>query len=114
MFFLAGCTSGSQSVIPQDTSQTEPTATQEPGYTLEEVAKHNTKTDCWLAIEGKVYDVSGFVGIHPGGEAILLGCGKEATELFNTKAGLGGGEGTPHAPSAIAQRENYYIGNLVD
>merc|ERR1712157_518676 len=27
------------------------------GYTLEEVAKHNTKSDCWVVLDGKVLDV---------------------------------------------------------
>jgi len=35
-----------------------------------------------LAIDNKVYDVSQFVSQHPGGEAILRGCGKDATALF--------------------------------
>ena len=42
-------------------------------YTLEEVTKHSSNTDCWLAASGKVYDVSSFVDKHPGGEKILEG-----------------------------------------
>lgn len=52
-------------------------------YTLEEVATHKSKADCWMVIEKKVYNVTPFIASHPGGEMILNGCGKDATELFN-------------------------------
>merc|ERR1719335_438186 len=54
------------------------------GYTMEEVAKHTTKTDCWVVVDGKVLDVTSFLSQHPGGElAILTFAGKDATEEFN-------------------------------
>ena len=54
------------------------------GYSVEEVAKHNKKDDCWVIIDGKVLDVTGFLPDHPGGEkAILLYAGRDATEEFN-------------------------------
>jgi hypothetical protein len=51
---------------------------------LSEVAKHKTKTDCWTAIEGSVYDMTSFISQHPGGDGILKGCGNDATVLFNS------------------------------
>merc|ERR1712151_283012 len=54
------------------------------GYSLEEVAKHTSKTDCWVVVSGQVLDVTKFLGEHPGGElAILTFAGKDATEEFN-------------------------------
>merc|ERR1719156_59946 len=54
------------------------------GFTMEEVAKHVTKTDCWVVVSGQVLDVTKFLGEHPGGElAILTFAGKDATEEFN-------------------------------
>ena len=35
--------------------------------TLEELAKHNKKNDCWLAIYDKVYNVTPYMKFHPGG-----------------------------------------------
>merc|ERR1719428_2186693 len=54
------------------------------GYTMEEVAKHTTKGDCWVVVAGQVLDVTKFLSEHPGGElAILTFGGKDATEEFN-------------------------------
>lgn len=77
-------------------------------YTLDELSKHSVPENCWLLIQGKIYDVSGNQS-HPGGEAIFEGCGKDATELFNTRPM---GSGTPHSDVARNYLENYYIGDL--
>merc|ERR1719440_1457869 len=54
------------------------------GITLADVAKHNTKTDCWVVVDGQVLNVTSFLKDHPGGElAILTFAGKDATEEFN-------------------------------
>merc|ERR1719353_511138 len=50
------------------------------GLTMAEVAKHTTKSDCWVVVSGQVLDVTKFLGEHPGGElAILTFGGKDAT-----------------------------------
>jgi cytochrome b involved in lipid metabolism len=99
-----------QSTTTNSTStSTSTSATQT--YTLAEVAKHNKSTDCWLAISGKVYNVTPFIasGKHPGGAAILQGCGKDATTLFETRPM---GSGTPHSEQAHNNLVNFYIGDL--
>lgn len=51
---------------------------------MAEVAKHVTKGDCWVVVNGNVLDVTNFLPDHPGGElAILTFAGKDATEEFN-------------------------------
>ena len=53
-------------------------------FSLEDIAKHNTKEDCWVAVNGMALDVTEFLENHPGGpKAILLYAGKDATEEFN-------------------------------
>jgi len=78
---------------------------------ISEIEKHATKTDCWFAVEGNVYDVTKYIasGMHKGGEAILAGCGKDATELFKTRPM---GSGTPHSEKAYGYLANFQIGTL--
>jgi acyl-lipid (8-3)-desaturase len=62
-----------------------------------------------MAIENKVYDVTSFIPNHPGGKAILKGCGKDATVLFETRPDTDKG---PHPESAKQTLTNYLIGDL--
>ena len=40
-------------------------ASESKKISMDEVQKHNTEDDCWLAIKGKVYDVTPFLDDHP-------------------------------------------------
>ncbi|KAK0438190.1 peroxisomal acyl-CoA-dehydrogenase [Desarmillaria tabescens] len=54
-------------------------------FSREEVAKHNKDGDLWIIIDTKVFDVSRFKDMHPGGAAVLLDAelaGQDATEAF--------------------------------
>merc|ERR1719386_60397 len=54
------------------------------GFTKEDVAKHNSKSSCWVILHDRVLDVTDFLKDHPGGElAILTFAGKDATEEFD-------------------------------
>jgi len=53
-------------------------------FTLADVAKHNTESDCWVVVNGQVLDVTNFLADHPGGKkSIMLFAGKDASEEFN-------------------------------
>ncbi|KAJ7637691.1 acyl-CoA dehydrogenase [Mycena polygramma] len=54
-------------------------------FTAEEVAKHNAQNDLWIIIDSKVFDLTKFSGMHPGGLSVLLAedvAGQDATEAF--------------------------------
>jgi cytochrome b involved in lipid metabolism len=50
-----------------------------------QLAKHKTAPDdVWMALNGKVYNVSAYIPFHPGGEKELIrAAGKDGTTLFN-------------------------------
>jgi len=73
--------------------------------TREEVARHNTKDDCWIIISGKVYDITEWAPHHPGGAGIArMYAGKEATAEF----------GDFHSTEAVAHMVHFRIGDLVE
>jgi len=73
-------------------------------FSLAEVSNHNTGDDCWVAIGGKVYDVTEFLEEHPGGiDEILTVSGSDATQDF---------ERVGHSEDARKLLEKYYVGEL--
>lgn len=77
--------------------------------TAAEVARHDAAADCWMIIDGVVYDVTGFIDSHPGGEAMLRGCGKDASWFFANRDEAGG-----HSAGAQALLGSLRIGALGD
>ncbi len=89
---------------------TAPDAAAVPSYTLAQVAEHASLDNCWMAIEGHVYDVTAYVPNHPTPPFVLeQWCGKEATEGMRTK-----GYGRDHSPAAWSMAEQYRIGVLAE
>lgn len=75
-------------------------------FTEREVARHRTKDSCWVLLGTRVYDVTAFLRMHPGGEALILRrSGEDVSRAM---------EGPPHRHSENARRwmEQYYIGEL--
>jgi len=55
-----------------------------PSYTLQDVKNHNTKSDCWTAINSKVYNLTSAFWKHPWWDTLLASlCWIEWTAKFN-------------------------------
>ncbi len=84
-----------------------PSAAQK-SYSLKDVALHDKADNCWMAIHGKVYDITAYLPEHPSRpEVIERWCGKEASEAYDTKT-----KGRPHSQEADRQLQTYLIGEL--
>lgn len=75
------------------------------GYTLAQVKQHASASSCWSAVDGKVYDLTRWIGRHPGGQKrIVQMCGQDGTAAFR------GEHGTERGPNN--DLNNYLIGSL--
>eukprot|EP01114_Cavostelium_apophysatum_P008252 TRINITY_DN20613_c0_g1_i1.p1 TRINITY_DN20613_c0_g1~~TRINITY_DN20613_c0_g1_i1.p1 ORF type:complete len:183 (-),score=10.20 TRINITY_DN20613_c0_g1_i1:175-723(-) len=71
-------------------------------YSKEEIAKHNKPDDCWIILQGKVYDVTSFFPRHPGGTRSLMNfAGKDASANIEF-----------HSSLMMKQAREFYIGDL--
>ncbi|KAJ3217280.1 Cytochrome b5 [Dinochytrium kinnereticum] len=71
-----------------------------------DVSAHNTREDCWMVVDKKVFDVTKFLDEHPGGEEVLLEqAGSDATEAF---------EEIGHSDDARDLLKKFYVGELAD
>ena len=76
-------------------------------YTLADIAAHNSQSSCWSTISGDVYDLTAWIGQHPGGEgAILSICGADGTSAFMGQHGYNGRVNTILASFKIGVLKN--------
>lgn len=74
-------------------------------FTMEEVASHVSAESCWAVVDGGVYDLTRWAGLHPGGSQRILDlCGTDATERFQVQHSRN--------PRSNAQLEGLRIGTL--
>ncbi len=74
-------------------------------YTLAQVQTHNTSTNCWTIVNNKVYNLTSYIALHPGGSSALISiCGSNGSSAF-----AGQHSGSTNANNTIA---SYYIGDL--
>lgn len=74
-------------------------------FSLSEVQKHASTSDCYTTVNGKVYNVTAFFGRHPGWDPNLSRvCGIDATDIFTNQ------HGWQQKPENILK--SFYIGEL--
>ncbi|KAH7131819.1 cytochrome b5-like heme/steroid binding domain-containing protein [Dendryphion nanum] len=53
-------------------------------FSLTKLATHNKQSDLWVAVHGKVYDLTSFASDHPGGIEVLKDCaGTDGSEIYD-------------------------------
>ncbi|CAG2163669.1 unnamed protein product [Oppiella nova] len=78
---------------------------QDREFTRDEVRDHNETDSLWVIVESKVYDITHFLGEHPGGRDILREYGgMDATNRFRE---------VEHSADAIEMMKAYKIGRVV-
>ena len=99
----------SQEPSQEQSPEPEPSPTAEEtfqGYTLAEVSERDSAAECWVAIDGGVYDLTDWIRSHPGGSgAILSLCGTDGTASFSSRHG---GQARP-----ASTLDGYYLAPLI-
>jgi len=91
-------------------AKTVAAAAEGPQYTLAQVAEHASAASCWVIIDGMVYDLTGYIDLHPANpRTILQYCGKDGTRGWETKD-----RSRPHSSEAGRLLERYLIGAVSD
>ncbi|EOA84359.1 uncharacterized protein SETTUDRAFT_63376, partial [Exserohilum turcica Et28A] len=71
---------------------------------LFQLSQHNTQQDLWIAVFGKVYNLTAFAKDHPGGIDVLCECaGTDGTEVY---------EYAGHSESALSVLDRFQVGVL--
>ena len=77
-------------------------------HTLMDVSEHDSRKDCWVVFEESVYNITPYVTQHDVYQDITDWCGRDMTQDFKDKDGLG----VDHKSSSYSLLETYYIGDI--
>lgn len=78
-----------------------------PSYTLTQVATHNDASSCYSTINDRVYDLTLWINMHPGGKQKILSiCGTDGTAKFISQ------HGDDEKPTRTLAR--FYVGTLAN
>ena len=74
------------------------------GFTMQEVAQHNSQSDCYVAYQGTVYNITSYLPNHPGGirKATQM-CGQNIDSFSGQHSG--GSFSSPQAQEMLAPLE---------
>lgn len=76
---------------PSGTSSPSATATPTPTssstvLSAAVVAQHASSADCWSIVNGSVYNLTGWIGLHPGGSGVISAmCGIDASAAYTAQ-----------------------------
>ncbi|KAK0211526.1 oxidoreductase [Armillaria fumosa] len=76
-------------------------------YSPEDLKNHATASSCWVSYKGKVYDISGFLADHPGGDDILLRYAGQPVENVMTDKNE-----HVHSEAAYDMLDEFLVGKL--
>lgn len=94
-----------KSADKSDASASASASASSADYTMAQVAKHNTPSDCWTVVNGQVYDVTNWITRHPGGPGVIKAmCGIDGSAAFLQQ------HGNQQEPSNIL--ESFRLGAL--
>lgn len=93
-----------KSELMKDTKEESSSDKSSEGISVSDVKLHNSDSDCWVIIHGKVYDVTKYLDDHPGGPEIIMDvAGKDVSGDF---------EDTGHSDDARQQLKDLFIGDV--
>jgi len=75
-------------------------------FTAAQVAQHASASDCWVAVHGRVYDVTNFLAVHPGGASALSKLGRAGCDVTEHFERIG------HSADARTRLETMFVGTL--
>ena len=106
LIILSGCSSENNEVTGDVVVMVPKGEVLKDEFIISEVSSHNSKESCYTIIDSKVYNLTEWIGKHPGGEnAILKICGLDGTLIFRAQH--------DNNPKQVNQLEEFFIGNLV-
>lgn len=81
--YVQETTSGTTTTSTTVNTSTGTTTPGAPTFTMAEIATHNNASSCYSVISGKVYDLTMWINMHPGGKTPILSiCGIDGTAKF--------------------------------